>query len=604
MIAKFCAENTDIRTKKVTEITTNADKFIQHISDYPIVTPPIVPATLGIYSGLTDPLNFIQRFEGVVSTYNWDEPVACRVFPMVLQGSARDWFNSLQGRNIIGFIDLRDKFLLQFQNLLPQKKTYIECHDIKQGNKETLNALLTRYIYECQKIPSLNEDQKISGFLHAINPQRHPTLVRRLRRDVSPTFAKVQQETYDYIRGEEDSTITPACGWGKDKSWQDDNDSFRDGNNDNFRGSGYPRRHGGGSYTRNDRHQGQNDNHGYNRRDRYTSRKWNNESFNTIQMLTKMPKEILLQERVARSFPDPQSLAENSRCDKSKFCNFHDDYGHDTNRCRDLAELIAEVFEQDKLDHLITQGAASTTNAIILPTESNAPQVPNSADRKAPPVKNLGVKMVSKKENLREIQVTNVVEVQGEISVFQVSEQFTNWQCPSITFLPISLSADHDKPVVVSCRITNTGIVILKVHVDTGSSVDVMYEQCFNKLPEHIKALLKPTAASLAGFSGESTWPIGQLELQVELVDDHDESLKRQALLSLYVMRNQSRFNMILGRTALSMFGAIPSTLHGMVKFSTYKGIGTLTSAVIEPLCAMITARKSVGIERHAVLAK
>ncbi|XP_071714880.1 uncharacterized protein [Rutidosis leptorrhynchoides] len=540
MIAKFCADNTDTRTKKANEITTTADKFVHHISDYPIVTPPIVPTTLGVYLGLTDPLDFLQQFEGVVSTYNWDEPVAYRVFPIVLQGSAREWFHSLQAGSIIGFIDLRDKFLLQFQNLLPQKNTHIECHDIKQGNKETLSALLMRYIYKCQKIPSLNEVKKISGFLHAINPQRHPTLVRRLRRDVPPTFAKVQQETYDYLRGGEDSTITPACGWDKDKSWRDDNDSFRDGNIDNYRGSGYPRRSGGGGYSRNDRYQGQNDNHGYGRRDRYSTRKWNNESFNIIQMLTKMPKEILLQERVAKFFPNPQPLAKNSRRDKSKFCIFHDDYGHDTNRCRDLAELITEAYKQGKLEHLIAQGAVTTANAIILPAESNAP-----------------------------------------------------WQCPAITFTPANLSANLDKSVVVSCRIANTGIVIMKVYIDTGSSVDIMYEQCFGKLPANIKALMKPTAVSLAGFSGESTWPIGQLELHIELVDNRDEMLRCQALLNLYIMRNQSQFNMILGCTALRMFGAIPSTIHGMVEFSANKGIGTLTSVEVEPfLCHEYGDRK------------
>ncbi|XP_071699319.1 uncharacterized protein [Rutidosis leptorrhynchoides] len=501
MIAKFCADNTDTRTKKATEITTAADKFVQHISDYPIVTPPIVPATLGVYSGLIDPLDFLQRFEGVVSTYNWDEPVACRVFPMVLQGSAMEWFHSLQARSIIGFIDLRDKFLLHFQNLLPQKKTYIECHDIKPGSKETLSALLTRYIYECQKIPSLNEDQKVSGFLHAINPQRHLTLVRRLRRDVPPTFAKVQQETYDYLRGGEDSTITPACGWGKEKSWRDDNDSFRDGNGDNYRGNGFPRKNGGGGYPRNDRFQ---------------------------------------------------------------------DYGHDTNRCRDLPELIAKAYEQGKLDHLIAQGTASTANAIIVPTEANAPNIPNVAERKAPAVKNLGVKMI------------------------------VSWKCPSIIFPPASLTANVDKPVVVSCRIANTGIMVMKVHVDTDSSVDVMYEQCFSKLPTNIQALMKPTAVSLAGFSGESTWPVVQLELQMKLVDDCDESLRHQALLNLYIMRNQSRFNMILG-TALRMFGAIPSTIHGMVKFFANKGIGTLTSAEEEPFCAMIMASENIGVEGHSI---
>ncbi|XP_071714619.1 uncharacterized protein [Rutidosis leptorrhynchoides] len=142
--------------------------------------------------------------------------------------------------------------------------------------------------------------------------------------------------------------------------------------------------------------------------------------------------------------------------------------------------------------------------------------------------------------------------------------------------------------------------MVMKVHVDTGSSVDVMYEKCFSKLLANIQALMKPTAVSLAGFSGESTWPVGQLELQMELVDDCDESLRRQALLNLYIMRNQLRFNMILGRTALYLFGAIPSTIHGMVKFSTNKGIGTLTSAEVEPCCAMIMASENMGVEGHS----
>ncbi|XP_071737561.1 uncharacterized protein [Rutidosis leptorrhynchoides] len=187
------------------------------------------------------------------------------------------------------------------------------------------------------------------------------------------------------------------------------------------------------------------------------------------------------------------------------------------------------------------------------------------------------------------------------MSVFQISEQIVSWECPSIVFPPASMTANVDKPVVVSSRIANTGIVIMKVHIDTGSSVDVMYEQCFGKLPANIQALMKPTAVSLAGFSGESTWPFGQLELQIELVDDRDESLRYQGLLNLYIIRNQSRFNMILGRTALCMFGAIPSTIHGMVKFFANKGIGTLTSAEVEPFCAMNMARESVGVERHSV---
>ncbi|XP_071739861.1 uncharacterized protein [Rutidosis leptorrhynchoides] len=337
-------------------------------------TPPIVPATLGVYSGLTDPLDFLQRFEGVVSTYKWDEAIACRVFPMVLQGLACEWFHNLNARSIAGFVNLREKFLLQFQNLLPQKKTHIECHDIKQGFKETLGSLLTRYIYECQKIPNLHEDQKISGFVHAINPQRHPTLVWRLRRDVPRSFAKVMQETYDYILCGEDSNIMQNCGWANDS-----NITRRDGYRDYNRGSGQQRRNNNGGNWCNDRQRngGDGGNQGYNNRDRNYTRKWNNDSFAVIQTLTKSPKEILLQERVAKAFPDPLQLSDNNRRDKSKFCIFHDDYGHDTNRCRDLVEFIADVVGQGKFNHLLITKEASSTDAIVVPALAATPKTPN-----------------------------------------------------------------------------------------------------------------------------------------------------------------------------------------------------------------------------------
>ncbi|XP_071737342.1 uncharacterized protein [Rutidosis leptorrhynchoides] len=456
MMKKYCEEANDTCPKKATEITLVNDKFVPHISNYPITTPPIVPATLGVYSGLTDPLDFLQRFEGVVSTYNWDEPVACRVFPMVLQGLAREWFNNLSTRSITGFIELREKFLLQFQNFLPQKKTHIECHDIKQGFKETLAALLTRYVYECQKIPNLQEDQKISGFVHAINP---------------------------------------------------------DGYRDNNRGGNYHRRYNGGGYGQN-RHRN-NDNQGYNNRDRNSSRKWSSDSFSIVATLSKTPKEILLQDRVSRAFADPMALSDNNRRDKSKFCIFHDDHGHDTNRCRDLVELIAEVQE-----------------------------------RKAPAVKNLSVKFVGRKENLQEVKVINMVEINHEAFERAVyAANMEEW----------------------------------KVHVDTGK----------------IKASLKPTAVSLSGFSGESSWPIGQLELDVELVDEFDAALKRKVKLNLYVLRSASCYNMLQGRTTLHQLGAISSTIHGIVKFATCRGIVTLNSTITEEVCTILAAWENVGVEGH-----
>ncbi|XP_071719241.1 uncharacterized protein [Rutidosis leptorrhynchoides] len=109
-----------------------------------------------------------------------------------------------------------------------------------------------------------------------------------------------------------------------------------------------------------------------------------------------------------------------------------------------------------------------------------------------------------------------------------------------------------------------------------------------------IRANLQSTAASLTGFAGESSLPIGLLPLDVELFDENDASLVRQARLDFYVMRTSSRYNMLLGRSALGKFGMVPSTIHGMIKFTTRKGVATISSVSVVPICADVKVKSAV----------
>ncbi|XP_071709310.1 uncharacterized protein [Rutidosis leptorrhynchoides] len=151
-----------------------------------------------------------------------------------------------------------------------------------------------------------------------------------------------------------------------------------------------------------------------------------------------------------------------------------------------------------------------------------------------------------------------------------------------------------DKPLVISCKVANTGITIMKIHVDTGSIIDLIYEQCFRQLPECIKADMKATAISLFGFAGESAWPMGQLSLKIELRDEIDVKLTRQAQLDFYVIRSASCYNMLLGRSALRKLGIVPSTIHGMVKFTTCKGVATINSMAMQSICVAISTQGTV----------
>ncbi|GKE17770.1 reverse transcriptase domain-containing protein [Tanacetum coccineum] len=73
-----------------------------------------------------------------------------------------------------------------------------------------------------------------------------------------------------------------------------------------------------------------------------------------LPSLSKSPKEILATEKAARSFePPPKMFGSKRSRDMSKYCHFHEDYGHDTNDCRYLRTQIQEAVNSGQLLHLV-----------------------------------------------------------------------------------------------------------------------------------------------------------------------------------------------------------------------------------------------------------
>ncbi|XP_071699266.1 uncharacterized protein [Rutidosis leptorrhynchoides] len=105
---------------------------------------------------------------------------------------------------------------------------------------------------------------------------------------------------------------------------------------------------------------------------------------------------------------------------------------------------------------------------------------------------------------------------------------------------------------------------------------------------------MKETYVPLASFTSESSWSEGSILLEVVL---GKPPLKRIANIEFLVVKANSQYNIILRRTALMTFGAVTSTVHGMMKFLTLGGIATLyaerkksiecsqvTKAIIKPI--------------------
>nr|GEY74630.1 reverse transcriptase domain-containing protein [Tanacetum cinerariifolium] len=115
------------------------------------------------------------------------------------------------------------------------------------------------------------------------------------------------------------------------------------------------------------------------------------------------------------------------------------------------------------------------------------------------------------------------------------------------------------------------------------------------------KSQMVPATTSLTGFSGETTWPLGQLRL---LVTIGDTTHSTKAWMKFMVVKSLSPYNGIIGRPGLKAIQAVPSTVHGMLKFLTEWGIVTICSSLLIPAeCASIAKYKNKKVDALSKIA-
>ncbi|KAI3707756.1 hypothetical protein L2E82_36551 [Cichorium intybus] len=128
-----------------------------------------------------------------------------------------------------------------------------------------------------------------------------------------------------------------------------------------------------------------------------------------------------------------------------------------------------------------------------------------------------------------------------------------------------------DDPLIIQARVRD--IIIHRVHIDSGSAADIMFEHCFRQLPREWRADLRPPAGNLTGFIGHSIIPTGMIYLPITI---DDGQRKKTVTLEFTVVRAPSEHNIILGRPAALYFGIVASTVHGIIKFPTGADVATV----------------------------
>ncbi|GJZ62729.1 reverse transcriptase domain-containing protein [Tanacetum coccineum] len=248
-----------------------------------------------------------------------------------------------------------------------------------------------------------------------------------------------------------------------------------------------------------------------------------------------------------------------------KICNFHNDKGHSTDECIQLKKQIEELVRAGKLSHLIKK----------IKQGRDQPKV----GKKEVPAKDksMAIYMIQPWHRMTRQKVTQSFE--------RVSE---------ITFPSLTTSSGTEGPLVIEAEIG--GHMIHRMYVDGGSSTEVLYEHCFNRLRPEIKNQMVPATTSLTGFSGETIWPLGQLRLLVTIGDAVHST---KAWMNFMIVRSLSPYNGIIGRPGIREIQAVPSTAHRMLKFPVDGGIVTIRSTILIPAeCAtVITSSKEIPKE-------
>ncbi|GJX65549.1 reverse transcriptase domain-containing protein [Tanacetum coccineum] len=145
-------------------------------------------------------------------------------------------------------------------------------------------------------------------------------------------------------------------------------------------------------------------------------------------------------------------------------------------------------------------------------------------------------------------------------------------QMGEITFPPLPNVRSADL-VVIKAYIS--GRKVNRVYLDGGSSCEIIYEHCFLKLKLSIRSLRVDSNTPLVGFSGEQSWPLEEIPLEITIWEGPITVMKT---LTFVIVKADSPYNLLLGRTAMQQTGIVVSTVYGAIKFNTPRGIGTIFS--------------------------
>jgi hypothetical protein len=276
-------------------------------------TIPYIP----IFTGSEDPMEHLMTFRSHTSLHR--TPTQWRGVSSLsthLSGKARDWLRNLLPRSVDNFDTLEQKFLTQFMSGSVRKKPRGYLLSMRQGPEESLGDYVWRFNHEKLDIESAPDDFIYSAMFQGLKKDGPlmAELALKPPKDLHAFMIKVdryinQEETLRAFMGPKETQPEPSSSGKPNKKKK--SEVVQDNSPSNYKKV----------------------------RKNFGDYKWTPLNATITEVMMAIENDIAFQRPIG---VPPTRLAD-------KYCAFHDCYGHLTEQCISLRQLIENFIENGKL---------------------------------------------------------------------------------------------------------------------------------------------------------------------------------------------------------------------------------------------------------------
>ncbi|GKV48039.1 hypothetical protein SLEP1_g54877 [Rubroshorea leprosula] len=549
---------------------------------------------LETYEGSGDPDEHLHTYQAIMRIQNANDAMMCKVFPATLKSTARRWYHKLPRHSIDSYSQLAKLFSNKFASQREIKRMATELMQVHQKEGESLRDYMQRFNKATLDIDNVPDTICLSALLHGLKRGR---FLDDLLENPPKTWNEVNDRSASFILSEDFQSSKRRADDKQSKGQEQ-----------------LPRRE--------------------DKKKQKVNEPWGKPAefpkYANYVPLTLPRSQILAQiQHWIRRPPPP--LHDSPRADKSKHCDYHRVYGHNTEDCQHLKDELEFLARTGKLEgyvqkpytqqtaqthfvqrydrpqgqryqlgntqdmyqdnqYLSEQGRAYRGRQFNRRGQGQRPATQSQKDRRGvgcttiPPssgtINMISGGMHSGGQSARACKAyaRQVMTVNKNRPLKRPFEE-AEWEAAAITFSPadykrangeLDVVMPHADPFVATVHIGNHNVN--KIFIDTGSSPDILYWSCFQKMQLNPSSLQK-YEGPIYGFDNQPVLVEGVITLPIYV---GSEPRFRMASVSFLVVKMESAFNAILGRATMCELKAVILQPHLYMKFPTPQGVRVL----------------------------